>query len=404
MMRKLTIQNFQAHKDSTFDLLPGINVITGASDAGKSSVIRALLWAITNRPQGDAFRSHFAGPKDRTKVSVEMDSGNVSIRRMAQGNFYEVDGEELKAIRTDVPEQVQRKFDLAEQNIQTQFVPYFLLQDTDGEVARKINAACDLGVIDVVLANANTAASTTALALDSAKKELELEKAEVAKLDWVEEAQNALGKLITLDNTIIMREGEIKELEAMVQALTEAQADLDATTEWLKVVPESKPLFTLQDKIARKTVEFQSVSKLVLQINEAKARLILIEDMQQIRTNTLRVWADLEIKTKRMLDIARITEQVTKLTHRSAQIKVLLDLKPELERLQELELQIETKNQRYRAVVLIANEIAHANKRLARIAEDLESRVAHFNSAMQTMKSCPVCGQETTHVHMEAHA
>ncbi len=54
-IKKVRIQGFQSHLDSTFTLSPGLNVITGPSDAGKTAIIRALRWLAFNEPQGEAF-------------------------------------------------------------------------------------------------------------------------------------------------------------------------------------------------------------------------------------------------------------------------------------------------------------------------------------------------------------
>ena len=57
MLQTIQIHNFQSHENSQLDLSPGINTLVGDSDCGKSAVMRAILWAITNSPQGDAYVS-----------------------------------------------------------------------------------------------------------------------------------------------------------------------------------------------------------------------------------------------------------------------------------------------------------------------------------------------------------
>ena len=44
MINSIKIQNFQSHKNTTIKLKPGVNIITGSSDCGKSVDIRALKW------------------------------------------------------------------------------------------------------------------------------------------------------------------------------------------------------------------------------------------------------------------------------------------------------------------------------------------------------------------------
>jgi len=66
MIKTLSIQNYQSHKDSTLEFDPGVNVIVGSTDSGKTAIIRALRWLIWNRPNGDSFRSTWGGD---TKVT-----------------------------------------------------------------------------------------------------------------------------------------------------------------------------------------------------------------------------------------------------------------------------------------------------------------------------------------------
>lgn len=54
-LTRLRIEGFQDHKDTTLDLKPGINLVTGTSDAGKSASLRAFNLLMHNQPQGDSF-------------------------------------------------------------------------------------------------------------------------------------------------------------------------------------------------------------------------------------------------------------------------------------------------------------------------------------------------------------
>ena len=78
MIKKLHIRNFQSHKDSRLIFSDGVNVIVGNSDSGKSAILRALNWVITNRPSGDSYISNWGGP---TYVIVETEEGTVIRER-----------------------------------------------------------------------------------------------------------------------------------------------------------------------------------------------------------------------------------------------------------------------------------------------------------------------------------
>lgn len=89
---KVTIRGFQSHVDSNFQLAPGLTVITGPSDAGKTAVIRALRWLAFNEPTGDAFLhtlrnadGSVASQADQAEVLVEFDDGTVIAKTRRKG-------------------------------------------------------------------------------------------------------------------------------------------------------------------------------------------------------------------------------------------------------------------------------------------------------------------------------
>lgn len=153
MIEKISIKNFQAHKDTLLELHPGVNVITGASDSGKSSVIRSLLWSIYNRPAGDAFKNWYTKESDGVAVTINYDNGVIGKHRDGTKNSYQVNGVSYEALRMDVPEAVQEVMQLADYNIQTQFAPYFMLQDSPGERAKKLNDLVGISIIDKTIKN-----------------------------------------------------------------------------------------------------------------------------------------------------------------------------------------------------------------------------------------------------------
>ena len=56
MIDKIKIQNYQSHENTELELSPGINVIIGETDRGKTSILRALNWMFSNRPLGEGFK------------------------------------------------------------------------------------------------------------------------------------------------------------------------------------------------------------------------------------------------------------------------------------------------------------------------------------------------------------
>lgn len=144
MLEKLRIKNFQCHalEKITFD--PAITVIVGPSDVGKSAVIRALRWLVTNRPRGDEFIMHGTA---ECEVGLRAD-GNTVLRRRGTTNSYSLDDKEFVAFRDEPPEEIAQLLNMGDINFQGQHDPVFWFTLTPGQVAREINHIVDLGAID----------------------------------------------------------------------------------------------------------------------------------------------------------------------------------------------------------------------------------------------------------------
>lgn len=159
MIKRLEITNIQSHKNSILEFDPGVNVIVGSSNNGKSAILRALYWVRYNRPLGiDTLLSHWAFDKKGNQiapmeVTIENELGRVTRKRTKTENQYIINDEVLNVVKTDVPEQVEKILSLTDTNIQKQHDLPFLLSLTSGQVAQYFNKTVRLDIIDRVLSN-----------------------------------------------------------------------------------------------------------------------------------------------------------------------------------------------------------------------------------------------------------
>lgn len=157
MINRLRIQNFQSHQDTELIFHPGVNVIIGSSDHGKSAVIRALYWACHNKPSGDGFRSWWGGD---TEVTVEFPDGRVTRLKSGKtkNQYILLTGanvETFNSFNQTVPEEIQALVNMDDLNWHLQMGTPFLLSERPGEVARYLNRIVNLDVIDRTVSNIN---------------------------------------------------------------------------------------------------------------------------------------------------------------------------------------------------------------------------------------------------------
>jgi len=199
MITRVEIENFQSHHHTVVDLVNGVNVIIGPSDAGKSAVFRAINWVVSNRPLGEAYRSEWGGD---TKVTLTTDRGDCVVRlRTDKLNAYEINGTLLKAFGSEPPEEVFQALEIDPYNVQSQMDPPFLLAASPGEVAQTLNRAASIDDIDHTIGGLKRNAARIGRDINYNNEQLikyELQAAEYAYLedlsDIVEAAEKAIAE------------------------------------------------------------------------------------------------------------------------------------------------------------------------------------------------------------------
>jgi DNA repair exonuclease SbcCD ATPase subunit len=195
----LTLQNFQPHKDTTLTFDPHITAIVGSSDSGKTSILRALYWALQNKPSGTQMVSFWnrkkdGSPKGTTSVSLTAEDHTIARVRSAERNGYDWDEKELSAIGRDVPEEITSYLNLSDINISRQFDRHFLLSETSGEVARRLNELVHLDIIDEVLSKAEKLKREAKKTGEEAEAAVLAYQKKLDALSWLEGAKGLLEK------------------------------------------------------------------------------------------------------------------------------------------------------------------------------------------------------------------
>lgn len=204
MITKITLHNFQCHKNLVLDLGRS-TVLQGNSNSGKTAVLRALYWVLFNTPSGDSYVSYWAKGKTKfkddeyTSVVVEVDGHIVERKRSNDFNGYIVDGKVFEALRTSVPDEVTQIFNLADASVQKQMDAPFLLSSTPGEASQYLNALAGLECVDEILSIAKRKVADTAATLESANDTAEALAKEVRSYGWVPKAEELLSKVSNLE-------------------------------------------------------------------------------------------------------------------------------------------------------------------------------------------------------------
>lgn len=240
MLKTIEISNFQAHKNTYIEFDKGMNVITGSSRAGKSSIIRAILLALRNRPSGGSYKSWFAKDTDNVEVSLEFDDGWFTRTREKDKNKYITDNGVFEALRSDVPEAIQTISNIVDYNIQTQFQPYFLLQDSPGDRAKKLNDLVGLNIIDRIFKKLNSKISLTKQDIGKTTIQITSLEEQLEGMSYLASVEVIIDKLSNAIDKYTIDSGRAVSLAEMIGKLREYDEQKEKQAEIIK----AEPLYT----------------------------------------------------------------------------------------------------------------------------------------------------------------
>lgn len=236
MIRTIEINNFQSHSNTVLELSAGVNVIKGRSHSGKSSIVRALNWALLNNLSGDYFVSWFASKKETTSVGIEFDDNSYIIRkRDSKVNGYELPNTDLAAIRTDLPDEVKAITQMGTINIQDQDEQYFMLKETPGKVAKELNSLVGLDIIDQTLSRLNRLENENNSKLKFLEKDSKEIETGIKELDYVDDLEARVEKIEELWKKYGHITKQKTELVLLAKGIKEEDEYIRDTKEWLTI-------------------------------------------------------------------------------------------------------------------------------------------------------------------------
>lgn len=237
-MNKLVLKNYQGHVDTTIVLGKTLTTLTGSTNAGKSTIPRAIRFVNNNKPSGTNFIH-----KNTQCASVIIDD-SIEHHRTLMQNWYVTpdgtpEGKIHKALRTNVPEEVTNALKLGEVNFQAQHDPLFLISQTPGKRAQELSTLIDLESAHKALKYLSSTKAKAKANIDVTLKSIDIKNAEVEALAGIHEADKALNKLE-------VKEAAITKLTTEVDTIKRALHEVQAAKKVISELPDDSALPDLQ--------------------------------------------------------------------------------------------------------------------------------------------------------------
>lgn len=271
MIKSIEIENVQSHKKSRLDFVPGVNVIIGLSDSGKSAIMRAFKLCLKNQPTGEDYRSWWGGD---TAVHIDFDNGQVSrIRKKGFNGYILGMHDEFVALKTDVPEEIQQFINMDETNMQFQLDPFFLLSKSPGEVAKYFNKVAKLDQIDTAISNINS--WITKLNQDIKYKETDLidTTAALAKFEGLDKLETDVENLEALEASLLSKQRSRKNISNLLGIIAEIEAEIEAEQYLISLEPKVEAILEKQAQLDNLNDQYDKIQRLLKDIREIDAEL-----------------------------------------------------------------------------------------------------------------------------------
>ena len=217
-IEQVRLKNFQRHTDLRLSLSPGVTAIIGASDTGKSAIVRAMRWLVEHKPI-TGLQTH--GTED-TRVGIKTAAGTVIRFKDKKEYGYSVNGKKFLATASVQPVGVKQILGMEPINFQGQHDPVFLLSLTPGQMAKELNRIVNLGAIDVAISDVNARISKAKVAAEVWESNIKDNQKIVDALAWVADAD---ANLMALETKV--REYEDTEAQARKLHIWQERAEIN---------------------------------------------------------------------------------------------------------------------------------------------------------------------------------
>jgi len=427
MLKKLIIKDFESHENTEITFGPGLNVICGHSNHGKSATLRALelaaygVWAA-----GEDKKKGVHGPvrigQSTAEIYAESDKGYVRVKRAKGVNEWELKGEGIDLNLKNpggglIPEAQEilglKSIEIAGDKIRfnwsSQRDKHFLVDEVDGRASSPSFVAAVLdevgglsGCEDLVIelaqdkAKADRAMKAAAEEITELEEELknyehlddEITRAAQTKkcLDYIDDQHKIIKRSRELNlsfNDLILELGKYRNLETEIKKTKATESKLKKLDEKLKetlgVNGQIEQLQNTEAKIKKAKEELEKADK----IDTSKATEIL---------------ADVQEKQEQIERIKRALNKLETLTENIKKINIpKINLKSAAKKISTAEtkiIELEKQDKHSEGFLNLKNKTEKAKTRFGKSIRSLNRAEKELNNLLEELNFCPFCGQE----------
>jgi exonuclease SbcC len=277
----IEVVGFQSHLCTKLELDPGINIITGLEDSGKTALLRAVNWCRTNRPVGDRFRHNKDSSKE-TVVALQFADGTSIAHSKGKENWYGMvhqgKASDFTKVGNDVPQPVREALRLDEINIQEQFDEPYLIWLTSGELANVFNKLSGMEKFDGWQAAVSNGIKVANSSIRSSQAQIAEASTQISKYEKlpavemlvkeIDAADKKIASLSTKFNRLRQLYSDIVEARSKIEAVTASEEDC---TRALELVAEIRAIHNRMLELSTKSVLLEGAKEKIAEVEAMAA-------------------------------------------------------------------------------------------------------------------------------------
>lgn len=332
-IKSLELTNFQSHEHSFFEFSEGLNVLTGESRSGKTSIMRAFGWIYED--YGGAARRFIKTGAKSAEATIVLSNGYIITRIVelkSNGfNGYKVfhpDKQEWESMNTKAIAIVQEILGFAPLQIdktdsgKVETIPlnflrqgnswFFIGDDTTGsQRAKIIGTICGTNVADAAIREVEAKNKELALLTKNLDKEihqLEIDMGCMTHIEKMEEAILLSDKLIEELADLLQKKEFLESNKKTIDSIKEQAQVIKLVETELKEINKAKQVVTEMIALAnqKEIIEDKRIKLVAIQKDSANLELVLknlepVKKAQEMIAELI-ILADTKSTIKRLSD------------------------------------------------------------------------------------------------------
>lgn len=295
MLSGITIRGFQSHVETHIPLVAGLNVITGPSDSGKTSLIRTVRWVAFNEPTGEAYVNKKVGEAEATLHLA--DGVDITKHRRKGKTAYHLSTIPEPFEKSEVPLEVTQALGITKQtfgdfttalNFSYQLEAPFLISETASAGAKVLGKLSGTEAVDLAIKDVSKETYAARQERLQAEKDVEKVDAQLSEFMDLQQQREQLeqsGKLLEQCTEAVQRLSQLKQLALKYEDTTNRLSRYSEEVHRLKNVTALLDLVRQFDVQVQRLQTLKRVNGSYQEVNnrltDANAQLQKLADVPQ---------------------------------------------------------------------------------------------------------------------------